>query len=163
MGESFRQRFLREAGEHPYAWAASHGLPKDLVTAVVRGKDDYQPIRRTLKKLAEATGRSAEWWISGEDSTPARPSPGGRPKCVAQAEAPYHVSNVVGTVAGGSALVDARKLQLVIKAVTEWEDENNLDIDPERRSAVIAFLYDYMQKSGDDGEQALNEALRAIR
>jgi hypothetical protein len=115
-----------------------------------------------MQRLAEATGKSVKWWLSGEEAKyeGTVPAPG---QSVSENVHPHRAGSAPTAIAGGSAKVDPRALQLVIQAVNEWEDENNLDIAPERRSAVIAFLYDYLQKSGDDGERALNEALRAIR
>lgn len=139
-----------EAGEHPYAWVTSIGLPKDLATAVIRGSDDYQPIRRTLTKLAQATGKSVEWWLTGEEG-------------LGPAAAPQKpLAPVVGTIAAGTGEVDVRKLELAIQALDVWEETRNLKVASERRPAVIAVLYQFLVKSDQQGPEAVDVVLRAL-
>lgn len=150
MPKSFRERFVEAAGEHPYAWAVARGLPKDLVTAVMRGGDEYRPIRRTLQKLADATDKSVSWWLTGEEQS---------------SEGAIRVPQpapVIGTVAGGSSRVDIRKLELAIKALETWESTRQLAIAAERRPAVIAVLYDFLVKSEDEGTDGIDVVLRAL-
>ena len=152
MPENFRDRFLREAGDRPYAWAVSKGLPKDLVTAVMRGSADYQPIRRTLAKLADASGKSVGWWLTGEDGdVPAVQDAQQRP-----------AAGIAGTIARGTGQVDVHKLELAIKAVDEWEKTRDAKIDAERRPAVIAVLYEFLVKSEGAGDAAIDVVLRAL-
>ncbi|MYM80568.1 hypothetical protein GTP44_01160 [Duganella sp. FT50W] len=153
MPENFRERFLKEAGERPYAWAATMGLPKDLVTAVIRGGEDYQPIRRTLTKLAEATGKSVAWWQTGEEGESS-----GLPAKAAQPPA----KSLAGTIAGGTGQVNVLQLELAIKAVDKWEQTRDAKIDPERRPAVIAVLYEFLSKSENAGDAAIDVVLRAL-
>jgi transcriptional regulator with XRE-family HTH domain len=156
MSESFRERFLKEAGEHPYAWAGALGLPKDLVTAVVRGKDDYQPIRRTLEKLARATGRPVSWWLTGEEGdTPQGPSP---EHSRASAKAP-----VVGTAVGGSSRIDPELLEIAARALREWEEARHIKVAEERRSAIVAVLYNHLIEAEASGESADAVVLRGLR
>jgi hypothetical protein len=61
----FKQRFLNEAGGNPYMWITSLGLPKHIVSAVMRSGDDYVPQKRTVMRLAQATGKSVPWWLTG--------------------------------------------------------------------------------------------------
>lgn len=158
MPKNFRERFIQEAGEHPYAWAASVGLPKDLVSAVMRGAEDYQPIRRTLQRLALATGKSAEWWLTGDEPTQPEP-PLTAPSGLRVKAAP-----VAGTIVSGSNQVDLVKLELAMRALSEWELERNLVVNAERRPAVVALLYDYLVKAQAEGKgtEALDIVLRAI-
>ncbi|HTD05885.1 hypothetical protein [Undibacterium sp.] len=69
---------------------------------------------------------------------------------------------MAGTIAAGSAQVNPKLLALVVRAVDEWEQGRGEKISSERRSAVIAFLYDYTQKSSDKPEEALAFALQAM-
>ncbi|MFZ6644456.1 hypothetical protein ACO0LO_01965 [Undibacterium sp. TJN25] len=148
MQKSFKQRFLEEAGEHPYAWVVALGLPKDLVSAVARGNDDYRPIQRTLKKLADATGKSVTWWLTGDDG--------------ADTKKEQTSATVVGTVAAGSARVDVHKLELAVKALTDWEVARGKPVSDERRPAVIAVLYDYIVSHPGKEQEGLATVLRAI-
>lgn len=59
---------------------------------------------------------------------------------------------VAGTVVAGSAQGDLDRIQLVVRAVTEWEAERGVKISDERRPAVIAVLYDYLKKAEEAGE-----------
>ena len=156
MPKSFRERFLAEAGERPYEWAVSLGLSKDLVTAVKRGDDDYQPIRRTLDKIASATGRSVSWWLTGDDGVSAT-SDASESKATAPTKAA-----VAGVVAAGSSSVDIRKLELAIQALDEWEATRNISIPTDRRPAVIAVLYDFLVKSNGEGSTGIDVVLRAL-
>jgi hypothetical protein len=142
MPSSFRQRFLLEAGEHPYAWVSELGLPKDLVSAVLRGGEDYRPIRRTLKRLAEATGKSAEWWLTGKEVEQV-------PNAVAR-DAPVAIR---GHIASGMK-ADPELLALAVRALEEWAAENGVVIDPARKGAIISVLYDYLEKGAGSGEVA---------
>lgn len=65
----------------------------------------------------------------------------------------------VGTIAAGSSTVDPAKLELAIRAVDEWELERGIKIDKERRPAVIAILYDHLQRGG---EEQMSVVLRAL-
>lgn len=59
---------------------------------------------------------------------------------------------VVGAVIAGSSQGDMDRIQLVIRAVSEWEEERGIKIDEARRPAVIAVLYDYVKKAEEAGE-----------
>jgi hypothetical protein len=82
---------------------------------------------------------------------------------VEQPSAEYVVDRkVVGTIAAGSAQVDPQKLELAIRALGEWEVERGLKVSEERRPAVIAVLYDYLQKAEGEGTEAMALVLRAL-
>ena len=149
MSESFKDRFLREAGDRPYAWAVAHGLPKDLVTAVMRGGADYRPIQRTLKKLAEATGKSAHWWITGQPDPD--PAPGESLADIYEAARGTSLSApaLVQAVASGHR-ADPDTLALCIRVVEEWISANDLEIDANRKGAIVSVLYDYAEKGAGD-------------
>lgn len=72
------------------------------------------------------------------------------------------LARVVGAVAGGTSKVDTKKLELAIRALDEWEQERNSRVSAERRPAVIALLYDHLQRAEEDGEDALELVLRAL-
>lgn len=69
---------------------------------------------------------------------------------------------LVGTVVSGSNKVDLQKLELAITALTNWERKRGVAFDTERRSAVIALLYDYLVLHEDDGLEAMDRVLRAV-
>lgn len=73
-------------------------------------------------------------------------------------------AQVVGTVAGGTNRVDTVKLELAIRALTEWEAERSIKVPDDRRPAVIAILYDYLQNAPElnEGEKAMAVVLRAL-
>lgn len=128
------------AGEHPYAWATSLGLPKALVTAVQRGDDDYRPIRRTVANLAVATGRSEHWWLTGEDEGQGTQQSSGEPTA---ASAP------AGAITS-SGRADPQLLALAIQAFEEFAAARKLGIAPERKAAVISLLYDYLARGAEE-------------
>jgi len=72
------------------------------------------------------------------------------------------VTQVAGTVAGGSNRVDTGKLELAITALAGWEQKRNIQITPERRSAVIALLYEYLETHSEEGPEAMERVLRAL-
>lgn len=147
MTDSFRSRFLKEAGERPYAWVAAIGLPKTLVTAVLRGGEDYRPIKRTVEKLAFATGKSVTWWLTGEEHGAIEPAEKAAPAVVEQERTPNTVPSIA---AGGRA--DPELLALAVRALEEWAAERHLEIDPKRKGAIISVLYDYLRKGADEQE-----------
>lgn len=73
------------------------------------------------------------------------------------------LNQVAGTVVAGTSRVDPVKLELAIRALTEWEAERGVKVPEDRRPAVIALLYDYVQNSlGENTDSALALVLRAI-
>lgn len=58
--------------------------------------------------------------------------------------APSEASNVVGSIAAGSKDVDWEKMDLAMRALSEWEQERGITIEQSRRSAIISVLYDYL-------------------
>jgi len=62
---------------------------------------------------------------------------------------------VVGAVVAGSAQGDMDRIQLVVRAVSEWEAERGVKISEDRRPAVIAVLYDYVKKAQETGDADL--------
>ncbi len=158
MGQNFRDRFLEQAGLHPYAWAAELGLPKDLVTAVVRGKVDYQPIRRTLEKLSRATGKSVEWWLNGEDKGMEDHSPKASPLDTPPPARP----TVSAAVVAGSSKIDPELLEIAAGAVRKWEETRRIKIAENRRSAVIAVLYNNLIEAETEGGDAMSTALESL-
>ena len=64
-------------------------------------------------------------------------------------------NKVVGAVVAGSAQGDMDRIQLVVRAVSEWEAERGVKISDDRRPAVIAVLYDYVKKAEESGEAEL--------
>lgn len=82
-----------------------------------------------------------------------------------QTKAPQPIpAPVAGTIVSGSNKVDPVKLELVIRALAEFETERGVKISEERRPAVIAILYDYLQSSPEleEGEKAMGVVLRAL-
>ena len=168
MSESFRQRFLKEAGDRPYAWAAKHDLPKGLVIGVLRGDNSYTPINRTFRLLAEKTGKSENWWRTGKDEEPA-------PSTVNQEQVTHHTegnvagyaeqpqsekAEVIGQIVAGRSKIDKELLAAATQALEEFLEENHLEIKPEKKGAVIAFMYDYMASDGD--ADAVIDMLKAV-
>lgn len=66
------------------------------------------------------------------------------------ADAPQ--GNVIGAVVAGSSQGDMARIELVVRAVSEWEAEHGVTISADRRPAVIAVLYDYVKKAEEAGE-----------
>jgi hypothetical protein len=72
-------------------------------------------------------------------------------------------AKVIGAIAAGSSKVDPVKLELAIRALSEWEVERQVKVAEDRRPAVIAILYDYLQNADvDGGEEAMAVVLRAL-
>ncbi len=69
---------------------------------------------------------------------------------------------VIGTIAGGSAKVDLSLLETAMRALSEWERERHTKVADDRRSAIVAILYDYLQSAEDNGEEAMSVVLRAL-
>ena len=99
------------AGEHPFAWAQAHGIPKGTMTVWLSGA---KPQRKSLQTLEEKTGIPAEWWKSGEGPPPrAALATGGAvsisppqsiataPTAQAQSAAPPCTSNSPGSPGSG--------------------------------------------------------------
>lgn len=77
--------------------------------------------------------------------------------------APSLVTKVVGTIAAGSSKVDPVMLEIAIRALSEWEKERGIQVDPERRPAIVAILYDYLQDAeAGAGAEAMAVVLRAL-
>jgi hypothetical protein len=73
------------------------------------------------------------------------------------------VAKVAGIIAAGSSKVDPALLEIAMRALTEWEAERHIQVDPERRPAVIAILYDYLQDAeAGAGAEAMAVVLRAL-
>lgn len=68
-------------------------------------------------------------------------------------------TKVAGAIAAGSSQVDTKKLELAMRALAEWETERGVKVDDERRPAVIAVLYDYLQSGKEDQVEVLLRAL----
>lgn len=163
MGESFRQRFLKEAGDKPYAWAAKYNLPKALVTAVLRGDDTYKPINRTLNLIVKNTGKSISWWLTGEceESTPHK---------INQSSAPYQTGPdlVVQDEEGKATIVKFKKsppvnkdlMAIAVQALDEFVEERRLVLAPDRKGAILTFLYNYLLQEGDIEDAT--DILRAV-
>ena len=60
---TFAERVRHIAGPHPFAWAASLGIPKANMTVWL---DGARPQKKTLRMLEEKTGIAADWWLKGE-------------------------------------------------------------------------------------------------
>ncbi|WP_050408757.1 hypothetical protein [Massilia sp. NR 4-1] len=58
---------------------------------------------------------------------------------------------VAGTISSGTR-ADPELLSLAVRALEEWSLENQVQIDPARKGAIIAVLYDYLQKGAGQGE-----------
>ena len=69
---------------------------------------------------------------------------------------------IAGTVVAGSAKVDLEKLELAMRALTEWESTRNVTISAERRPAVVAVLYDYLVQSEGEVTSAMEVVFRAL-
>lgn len=80
------------------------------------------------------------------------------------AQLPPQETGIAGTVVAGTSKVDTVKLELAIRALTEFEAERGIKVSDERRPAVIAILYDYLQNSPElaEGEKAMGVVLRAL-
>ncbi|AXE33089.1 hypothetical protein [Chromobacterium phragmitis] len=69
-------------------------------------------------------------------------------------------SNVAGTIVAGSSAIDLQKLQMVETVLEEALRARGLEIDPARRGAVVAFLYDYVMKGGN--QEGILMAIKAL-
>ncbi len=69
-------------------------------------------------------------------------------------------TNVVGTIAAGSAEVDPEMLEAAVIALEEWAQEKGIVIPPDRKAAIIAVLYDYLVKGA--GEEEIARFMRAV-
>lgn len=67
---------------------------------------------------------------------------------------------VAGTIAGGHK-VDPVRLTWAVKALEEFVRETGAEIDPERKGAIIAVLYDYLERGA--GELELSNLLHIVR
>lgn len=70
------------------------------------------------------------------------------------------VDKVIGTIVAGTSQVDLDTLQLVETVLDEVLQARGLRIKPERRGAVVAFLYDYAVKGGT--KEGMLKALQAL-
>lgn len=73
-----------------------------------------------------------------------------------------HVAEVAAAYIVGGARVEPAKLELVMRALQEWEQERSVKIAEERRPAVIALLYDYVQNAEGDAKDAMAVVFRAL-
>jgi hypothetical protein len=72
-------------------------------------------------------------------------------------------AKVIGAIAAGPSKVDPVKLETAIRALNKWEVERQVKVAEDRRPAVIAILYDYLQNADvDGGEEAMAVVLRAL-
>lgn len=127
------------------------GLPRTKSAVIARAKAEGW--RYEEKKDIGGTKRMYELPAKYLQSQAPAPSPAP----VLSTPAP-----VVGTVVSGTNKVDTEKLELAIRALTEWEQERNVQVSPERRPAVIALLYEYLEAHLDEGADAMQRVLRAI-
>lgn len=67
---------------------------------------------------------------------------------------------VAGTIAGGRK-ADPVRLSWAVKALEEWSAENGVAINPDRKGAIIAVLYDYLERGA--GEAEVTDLLRVLR
>lgn len=74
--------------------------------------------------------------------------------------APTETAPVVGTIVAGSSDIDLQKLQMVETVLEEALRARGLEIDPARRGAVVAFLYDYAMKGGN--QDGILMAIKAL-
>lgn len=81
------------------------------------------------------------------------------PRYIAEG-APSEESNVAGTIVAGSSAIDLQKLQMVETVLEEALRARGLEIDPARRGAVVAFLYDYAMKGGN--QDGILMAIKAL-
>lgn len=61
------------------------------------------------------------------------------------------VSAVAGAISGG-VKANPQLLAMAVRALEEWANEQGISILPERKGAIIAVLYDYLEKGADQGE-----------
>lgn len=129
------------------------GLPSTKSNVITRAKNEgweyveEKGVGGTRKKYA----------------VPARYLPATEGMRVEESVAEYKVERkIAGTIAAGSAQVDPQKLELAIRALGEWEVERGVKVSDERRPAVIAVLYDYLQKAEGEGTDAMALMLRAL-
>jgi len=66
---------------------------------------------------------------------------------------------VVTIAAGGRA--DPKVLAWTVKALEEWLDANGMEIDAERKGALISVLYDYVTRGA--GVEEVSTLLRAMK
>lgn len=67
---------------------------------------------------------------------------------------------VVGTIASG-VRANPERLALAVRALEEWAAENRITIDPERKGAIIAVLYNHLIGGADRTE--LDDLLSLMR
>ena len=73
------------------------------------------------------------------------------------------ISKVVGHVAAGRSKVDTAKLELAMRALSEWEKERNIKVADDRRPAVIALLYEHLEGiEAEEAQEAMALVLRAV-
>ncbi|OHX21210.1 hypothetical protein BI344_01335 [Chromobacterium sphagni] len=73
---------------------------------------------------------------------------------------PAEATSVAGTIVAGSSDIDLSKLQMVETVLEEALRARGLEIDPARRGAVVAFLYDYAKKGGN--QEGILMAIKAL-
>jgi hypothetical protein len=109
---------------------------------------EYEVPAKYLSKIQgdeSAGGREALANLAGSTKSPE--------KAVSSAD-----DTVAGTITRGG-MADVKLLEIAMRALDEWEVERGIKISKERRPAVIAILYDYLQKGNKD---AVDVVLRAL-
>lgn len=126
------------------------GLPRTKTAIIARAKAEGWPFeeRKDLggtKRMYKVPAKYVKSKREGSRST-----------------TPPQSQAVAGTIVRGSSKVDLDKLELAMTALSNWEKKRAVEIDTERRSAVLALLYDYLVLHANEGEEAMDRVLRAL-
>lgn len=70
-------------------------------------------------------------------------------------------SKVAGTIAAGEE-ADVKLVELAVRALEEWLQARGLQLEPERKSAIVAVLYKYLRARKDASMEDIEQFLRAI-
>lgn len=87
--------------------------------------------------------------------------PGGEPAVQAAHEQPRG-AKVIGTVVAGSAKIDPALLDIAVRALKEWEEARHIKVADDRRSAIVAVLYNHLMEAEGEGEDTMSVVLREL-
>ena len=156
---NFSDRIRAVAGSQPFAWAYEKGIPKGTMTVWLSGAT---PQKKSLQRLEQLTGISAEWWKSGEGPPPAvdyQADPS-RPLQVHEPPAKWEVSPSKPIGADGPDAADRRGMLLAL--LRTMEHHLTAPVAPEIALLMLQVVEAWRDAAGNDADLlARLEAVRA--
>lgn len=149
----FRERLEQLIGdEGPYAWAKRVGIPRSGFWRI--WTEDATPQKKTIAKIVEATGVSADWLLHGRGEPPQQVAMGVKkpPATPAAAvEQPAEEAISPGAAAFNAAVnapVNLALLEDSIKLVEALILTRHLILPPDKKARLITLIYDYCLNKG---------------